>query len=201
MKNKTRGAWLVAVAVAVGVVASSGSLAAQAVGSNPSAPAQVQAIWTADPSPAGVAAAVQRASGSQVAAATAQTWAGCGVGVDPNKVVRTFPHSKVLRCGNANFGYFHIFAQHKSQFEQKAALTGQNWRDVADIGMNASLSDSTVTKFRDANDTTCYSKQIYLVNLQNNQTVDTTIVRTVTGNRSNNVVTAFPSSGYCTGSE
>lgn len=163
-----------------------------------------QFVWTADTSPAGLKAAAQRADSGQARAASAaqaQTWAGCGVWADQNKVVRTFGNSKVLRCGNVNYGYWHIYNNHRSEFDQKAALTNQNWREVADIGMSASISNSEVTKPRSSNDTTCYSRKIFLVNLQSHQTVGSVIVRTVVGNRSNNVVTAFPSSGYCTGSE
>ena len=196
--------WSTAIAVGLGLLMWTGVSTANAATSDP-VDSQPQFVWTADPSPLGVADAVKRSAGSSAAAAAVaaapKTWAGCGVTADPNKVVRTFPLAKVLRCGNSNYGYWHIFAQHKSQFEQKAAGTYQNWRDIADIGMYASISNSTTTKYRASNDTTCYSRKIYLVNLQNNQTVGSTIVRTVTGNRSNNVITAFPSSGYCTGSE
>ncbi|WP_156371683.1 hypothetical protein [Microbacterium sp. Leaf203] len=121
--------------------------------------------------------------------------------MDPNKTVRSFPRSKILRCGNANFGYFHIKARHEGDWQAKAAGTNQNWRDIADIGIDAALRDPVITKPRDSNDTTCYSRKIFLVNTQNNQTVGETIVRVVAGNRSNNIVTAFPSSGYCTGQE
>lgn len=164
-----------------------------------------QFAWTADTSPDGLKAAAHRKTASGQArtqsTAQAQTWAGCGVWADPSKVVRTFGNSKVLRCGNKNFGYWHIYNNHRSEFEQKAVLTNQNWREVADIGMGASISNSVVTKYRPSNDTTCYSRKIFLVNLQSRQTVGSVIVRTVVGNRSNNVVTAFPSNGYCTGTE
>lgn len=179
----------------------------QAASSESSTSAQF--AWTADPSTAGVrsarAAALTASEPTMSAAASVlpapATWAGCGVATDPQKIVRTFPRSKVLRCGNANYGYWHIYEKHRSQFEQLAAQTYQNWRDVADIGMYASINDSTVTRLRNSNDTTCLSKRIYLINLRTGKTATSTIIRTVTGNRSNNVITTFPSSGYCTGTE
>lgn len=67
--------------------------------------------------------------------------------------------------------------------------------------MYAALSNSTVTRLRSSSDTTCFSKRIYLVDVRTGRIVGSTITRIVAGNRSNNVVTAFPSSGYCTGTE
>ncbi|MDQ1217465.1 hypothetical protein [Microbacterium arborescens] len=191
-------------ALGLGMLLSSAATTAHATTAEPSPEAPPEAaselIWTADPSPAGVEAAQARSEAFS-AAADPVTWAGCGVGVDPQKVVRSFPQGKILRCGNANFGYFHIKAGHQGDWESKSALTGQNWRDVADIGINGALASPEVVKDRPSNDSKCYSRKIYLVNTQNNQTVGTTIVRFAAGVRSNNIITAFPATGHCTGNE
>lgn len=161
-------------------------------------------VWTADPAVIEAGMSRQEAMVAAAAAPAPQTWAGCGIGVDPNKVVRTYDRSKILRCGNANFGYFHIKAGHGSNpansndWMSKAAITGQNWRDVADIGMWAALSNPQVSYPKPANDTTCYSKLIYLVRLSDGKTVGNTYAQVVAGNRSNNVVTSYPATNQCT---
>lgn len=38
----------------------------------------------------------------------------------------------------------------------RSVVSDQSWRDVAAIGMNASINDSMVTKLRSSNDTTCF---------------------------------------------
>lgn len=115
---------------------------------------------------------------------------------------RRVPHIvEGSRCGNRNYGHRHIFDNHHSEFAQKRHSLTSDRREVTDIGMTASINNSVVTKHRLSDDSTCYSRKLFLVNLQSQQTVGSVIVRTVVGNRSNNVVTAFPSSGYCTGSE
>jgi hypothetical protein len=186
----------VVIAVALAVTA----IATPAAAEKPGTEDALNFVWTADPSVVRRGMTAAEATAAAVAPAPA-TWAGCGVYADPLKIVRTFPRSKVLRCGNTNYGYWHIYARHRSQGEAKAAGTYQNWRDIADIGMYAALSNSTVTKIRYSNDTTCFSKRIYLVDVRTGRTVGRTITRIVAGNRSNNVVTSFPSSGYCTGTE
>ena len=196
---------LAAFTIAIGFSMSLGSPTATAATPAPVAPRD-EVIWTTDPGliDAGMSRSAAIAATTEAAAVVAQppaAWAGCGVNVDANKVVRTFPQAKVLKCGNANWGYFHIKARHAADWEAKAALTGQNWRDVADIGMYGALNTPEVTTLRSSNDTTCYSKKIYLVRLSDKKTVGTTIARVVAGNRSNNVVTSFPSSGHCTGTE
>lgn len=197
------------VILAIAVVLSTGTHAAAAADSA-SEDTVSSMVWTTDPSviepgmsAADASAAALEAAGVSMASVPAApaTWGGCGVTTDPLKIVRTFPLSKLLRCGNANYGYWHIYERHRANWESKAAGTYQNWRDVADIGMHAALSNSAKTTYRAANDTNCYSKRIYLVNVQTGQTVADTITRVVAGTRSNNVVTAFPSSGYCTGTE
>lgn len=187
------------IAIGVAVVLSSGGAAANAATTPDSSASEL--VWTTDNSPTGVAAAAAQARSAN-ASAQAVTWASCGVNVDPNKVVRTFPNSTILRCGNSNFGYFHIKANHvTNQFDTLAAQTGQNWRDVADIGIEKAISNPAVVTTRPSNDTNCFSAVIYLVNVNNGQTVGTKIVRTVAGIRSNNITTAFPSDGHCTGNE
>jgi hypothetical protein len=56
-----------------------------------------------------------------------------------------------LRCGSQNWGYRHIVDRHLGQWEQKAALTRQNWREVADYGIEWALRDPDRGTYRSSN--------------------------------------------------
>lgn len=94
---------IVVFAVALAV----GSVATPAAAEKPGSEDAVNLVWTADPSVVPRGMTVAEATAAAVAPAPA-TWAGCGVYTDPLKIVRTFPGSKVLRCGNTNYGYWHL---------------------------------------------------------------------------------------------
>lgn len=202
---------------AVGLALSLGAGPASAAAPPPS-DSQDGLIWTTEPAAiqpgmtreealkaSSVAAGMSRQDVVAMAAAPAPvTWAGCGIAVDPNKVVRTYDRSKVLRCGNSNWGYFHIKERHGSNpansndWMSKAAVTGQNWRDVADQGIWGALLSPTVVKDKPANDTQCFSKVMYLVRLSDGKTVGTTYAQVVAAVRSNNIITAYPATKHCT---
>lgn len=141
-------------------------------------------------------------AGTARVAAVAPPWGACGYSTDPNKLVRLFVKNRVtdyvLRCGGPKYsrsptwGYRHILWRHRSQFEQLALGTYQNWRDVADLAMSHNTSDPDVVK--SSRGKTCFSRVIYLVNRRTNQTVRKAIVRMIVSNSTHNIITAYPGS-------
>lgn len=148
-------------------------------------------VWVIDP------ADVQTFRDGAAVTPAAELWLGCGVADDANKIIRTFPQSKTLRCGNDSFGYRHIVASHLSDWEALTFMTNQHWRDVADEAIEAALLLPEVVTENPGNDTECYSRTIFLYNLNTGEQVGSTIVRVVAGVRSQNVVTAFPPGSHC----
>lgn len=148
------------------------------------------------------------ALGTAAPAAAALSWAPCGAFDDNGKVVEVYDRYRTntptgqymaggfsdLDCGSSNYGYRHIVDRHLSQWEAKAALTKQNWREVADFGINWALQDPDRTTYRSYNDTFCFQRLIYLVNTQTGQTAGTTQVAVVVARVSKNIITAFPGS-------
>lgn len=124
-----------------------------------------------------------------------------GNGSAKDQPVRTFNAAYLgtvtLRCGTAaGGGYEHISSGHGKDWENKLAQVGStsNWAKfmmwVSDEAFTTPYSG--YPKNRDSNDTLCYSTPVYLrtqdgkVNADFNPTV-------ITGNRSRNMVTSFPS--------
>jgi|GEM_PF-5216802 len=145
-------------------------------------------LWMQEPAAAGAVPAA------------AQPWGSCALATE-DKVIRAFPRAKVLRCGHNGYGQWHIDDRHREDWEQLAASSGQDWRAVADLAIDSALGAPAVVRERAANDTRCYSTAIYLVDVRTGVTVGSSIVRVVAGNRSNNIVTAFPSPSHCRGDE
>jgi hypothetical protein len=138
-----------------------------------------------------------------------QVWGACGSSDPAYKIVRAFSRYRTsgtgtylaggtsnLRCGTTTgYGYRHIYTNHRSQWEQKGALTAQNWRDVADFGIEWSLRDPDSTKWRSSNQSWAFQRTIYLVNKSTGQGVGQTEVCTVVGLSTQNVITSYP--GAC----
>lgn len=138
-----------------------------------------------------------------------QTWAACGSFDPASKIVRAYTRYRTsgpgtylaggtsnLRCGtNTGYGYRHIYTNHRTQWEQKGALTAQNWRDVADYAMEWSLKDPDSTRYRSANQAWAFQRTIYLVNKSTGQGVGQMEVCTVVGLNTQNVITSYP--GAC----
>jgi hypothetical protein len=157
---------------------------------------------------AGVAAAVLMVlSGLAAPLATAAApWGACGTGTDESKVVVRYALNHrmyaTLRCGgprwdaNPTWGYRHILARHRGDFERLAVGTNQNWRDVADLAMDAIARDPDAAK--PAGDGKgCYSRLISLRNLRTNQVVRTQIIRMYIVISSGDIVTLYPHSAQC----
>ena len=154
--------------------------------------------WSADPQETGVHPR-----------SAAPPWGACGINSDEKKHVRTFAGSDrrvwVLYCGGPKYsssptwGYRHILWRHRGDFERMAAGTNQNWRDVADIAMDAIAKDPD--KWGDAGgDKHCRSRVIYLYNRNTGQLVRTQIVvqfSTYEGGKSSRIITAYPRGYQC----
>ncbi|MGW0663399.1 hypothetical protein [Streptodolium elevatio] len=130
--------------------------------------------------------------------APADTWAGCGVSDDKHKLVRTFSKSggpggpsAYLRCGSENWGYRHIKARHIQDWENLAAMAGDNWRAFADWAMEQILKVPGSVDYRDSNDTWSFSAPIQI------KRADGSVVATYhplvsVANDSKNIITAYP---------
>lgn len=165
--------------------------------------------------------AAKRASSSARLVATPDAeaqvvWGACGIFTDNYKVVRSFPRKRiraaiggklkggisVLRCGgpkiNPSWGYRHILKDHGDQWRQRAALTNQNWRDVADFGIKWALKDPARVSYRSSNNTFCFSRRLYLYNKTTGERVGHMTPRVIVAGVSKNIITAFPpTSSYC----
>ncbi|GEL19810.1 hypothetical protein PA7_36470 [Pseudonocardia asaccharolytica DSM 44247 = NBRC 16224] len=75
-----------------------------------------------------------------------------------------------------------------------AAGTYQNWRDVADLAMDA-ISRDPDKEVPAGGGKACLSRVIFLRNLRTNQVVRQRIVRMIGAVDQNNIITAFPTIG------
>lgn len=140
-------------------------------------------------------------------ARAAATWGACGVTTSTSKIIRTYDgvagiRNVYLKCGGPKYtssptwGYRHILKNHRSDFENIAAGTAQNWRDVADVGMGGALRDPDV-RGAESDGKRCFSRKIYLYNLQTGELVRTKIVRVIFRTSDAAIITAYPSSSQC----
>lgn len=134
------------------------------------------------------------------ASATAPPWGACGASTDSGKLVRQFaPTPRLnyyLRCGDSGYGYRHLVARHGFDFEQLAAGTYRNWRDVADLAMSSIAGDPDVAKPAGAGKA-CLSRVIFLKNLRTNQVVRQQVVPMIIDIASGNIITAYPHGRQC----
>lgn len=159
-----------------------------------------QLVWQADP------------AAPQQSFAALAVWAACGVTTSNTKIVRTFSRAATagatpytssgtsnLACGTAaSWGYRHIVANHLSQWEARAAVASENWRDTADYGIEWALKDPDRVTYRSKNDTYCFSRKINLVNKRTNQVVGAYYPNVVVARGTKNIITAIPASSQCT---
>lgn len=107
-----------------------------------------------------------------------------------------------LRCGgpklseNPTWGYRHLL-KHSDQWSDKSALTQQNWRDVADYGIQWALKDPDKVTYRAENETFCFSRIIYLINKKTGRTVGHTYPNVSVSAGNKNVITAYPAGSQC----
>jgi len=151
---------------------------------------------------------------SHIAARPAATaiWGWCGLFDDSQKQVPTFERyrgdagnghwirggSSILHCGSsAKWGLRHIEAGHQSQWEYDAWLVGTNWRNQADTAIAEVLIDPDRVTYRSQNNTSCYSREIYLERNDNHRVVGTRIPKVVVAAVSKNIITAYPSDDQC----
>lgn len=178
----------------------------EAAQSRPSpTPVAKNLAWRAELSPTSSSSRAGSTSG------VLQTWGACGAFDSNTKLIRTFTRAATtgvtpylssgtaaLACGSSAWGYRHIVANHLSQWQARATLAGENWRDTADYGMEWALKDPDRIRYRSSNDTYCYSRLIYLVDERTGKVVGSYYPNVVVARVTKNVITAIPSSAQCT---
>jgi hypothetical protein len=139
--------------------------------------------------------------------AEADTWGACGLRTNDAKIIRTYTavagiRRVYLKCGGPKYsarpdwGYRHILWKHRGDFEGMARGTYQNWRDLADLGMESALIDPAV-RGGVVDGKRCFSRSITLYNRQTGAVVRKQIVRVVFKVSDQTIITAYPSSRHC----
>jgi hypothetical protein len=127
-------------------------------------------------------------------------WGACGNSTAASKEVTKFYVNPRMyyyfRCGDANFGYRHVVTRHRTDFENLAFGTYQNWRDVADLAMD-SISRDPDSAQPSGDDKGCLSRVIFLKNRRTNQIVRQQIIRMIVNVRNNDIITLYPDSRQC----
>lgn len=131
------------------------------------------------------------------------TWAACGVFDSNTKLVRTFERvgwgsvlsgKAYLKCGSDVWGYRHIQQRHQADWEAIAVYDGVNWRTAADWAIAETLLWPASATYRSSNDTYLYRRQIQLRNKSTGKVVATKYVNVVIARKTQNIITAYPSS-------
>ncbi|MFC8800777.1 hypothetical protein ACFT2C_23860 [Promicromonospora sp. NPDC057138] len=139
------------------------------------------------------------------------TWGACGIFDENLKIIRAFKGRSQahiggrsityggsnLTCGSDAWGYRHIVKRHLSQWESRAAIAQENWRDTADYGIHWALSDPDKITYRASNDTFCYSRKILLVDNRTNEVVGSYYPMVSVARVSHRIITAYPSGTQC----
>jgi hypothetical protein len=142
------------------------------------------------------------------AASSATPWAVCGDSDSSQKEVTSYDRYRMtavtgqyidggssrLRCGSNRWGYWHIVANHQSEWEQMARSTRQNWRDVADFAISNTLGDPDPGgTYRADNDTFCFQRVVFLY--FGDQLMHEQNVVVIVAADSRNIITSYP--GRC----
>ncbi len=134
-----------------------------------------------------------------VADPSPNVWGACGLNTSPTKIVDQYSRKGggvfYLRCGDANSGYKHILARHRTDFENLAWGTNRNWRDIADMAMTYNASDPDKTVLNVGGGKQCRSRLLFLKNTRTNQVVRQVNFKMITVQSSGNIVTVYP--GKC----
>ncbi|MFC4373120.1 hypothetical protein ACFO5K_03315 [Nocardia halotolerans] len=142
-----------------------------------------------------VVVGVMAGAGAWTGAGTAdasRVWAACGMSSSETKLVATYPKAH-LQCGTANWGFRHIKARHLEEWQNLANIERKNWRDIADMAIEKSLT--APDKSGPAGGSKyCYSGQIYLVNHVNGR-IEKTVQPTVIVGGDGTIITAYPGGG------
>ncbi len=127
----------------------------------------------------------------------ARAWLTCDAAAAPETVVQQLPGPVYLECGDDRFGWRHIVSRHQADWQEVAAVTGRDWRSVADAAIEQVLRAPQAVVPRASNDTNCYSRVIELVDARTGAAAGSTVVRVVAGVSDHTLVTAFPATSGC----
>lgn len=127
-------------------------------------------------------------------------WRSCGTNAPANREIRRWLanggalHNKVVKltCGDTNYGFRHISRNHRNDWNRLALIEYATWMDIADMAMTKSLWQPDIVQSRPANNTTCYSGQIYLVNGATGAVAATNEPTVIISNNYRHMVTAYP---------
>lgn len=147
----------------------------------------------------------------RLAATPSEVWGACGIFDGSLKVIRAFKGRSQahidgksityggsnLTCGNESWGYRHILKRHLSEWQSRAAVAQENWRDTADYGIHWALRDPDKITYRASNDTFCYSRKILLIDNRTKETVGSYYPKVSVARASHRIITAYPSGAQC----
>lgn len=188
----------------VGAAVASEDLVMLSPDSDESGPAAPLYSWVAEPE-------IENARARAQSASPAVTWGACGVFDKNLKIVRAFKGRSQahiggrsityggsnLTCGSGTWGYRHIVKRHLGEWEARAAVAQENWRDTADYGIHWALRDPDKITYRAANDTFCYSRKILLIDDRTNEVVGSYFPKVSVARVSHRIITAYPSGSQC----
>lgn len=119
----------------------------------------------------------------------------CGVWTAESKLVYAYggdSKSRRLLCGNENFGFRHIRARHKSDFQYYAQMGGLQYYDLMHWVIHYNFKDPDRFKYS-GNGKYCRSRSMHLRNPSG--TTFTKIFRVIYS--TSGVITAYPSRTHC----
>jgi hypothetical protein len=164
--------------------------------------------------PAASTGATTQSAGTYISAAN---WRPCGY-KDKEKLVREYIRVRAtsgghktsgtvadLRCGNDNYGYFHILDGHATDWQNQTYGTTTNWRDLADWATSWVLQDPDHKVFVPKNkkkgyktDRWCYNRIVFLKNKKTGQVIKKKNVFVIMGETGVRIITSYPRDGICT---
>lgn len=133
-------------------------------------------------------------------------WDACST-FDPElRKVSYFDGGVYLRCGNAaKWGYWHIKAEHRSQFVTLSYPTDMRWEDLLYWPIYYAITDPQVKKAYSTAHEACRSRQLLLYDTVRAQLVSAKIYRTVYTYQqpsgadlpNGTIITTYPSGYHC----
>lgn len=203
---KVRSAWVVAVMVSIMSLSQCPAVADARGGG-------VGDVWAADAgdlrADTGGWVSARNSAGTETLT-TELSFPPCGVMVPAAKILKTYQRYRAdvggnflrggvssLACGSSSWGYRHIMLRHFADWQNKAAVTQDDWRALLDMSTAASLFQPDFVSYRTENDTFCFSTLIVLKDNKTHQVVDQFYPHVVVGHKTENIITSYPDTKPC----